>query len=378
MKTGKINIHNYEAYLLDSLEGRLDEATRVELEIFLRNNPDVDSFSDTNLAQLSYFDSDNLQSIYLYSEQLKKEKPSPEYDKLLFLEIENELTEEASVKLHRDIQNDPILAAHYRIWKDTRLFPDQQLELSKEIKSSLKKTRNILPWAVGVAAAAIIIALLFSPTLLNITKQNTSNNSVANNLKVIHESPVGTREENFNESITALNENNETLTLNENKKDRNVLNKPANRRVRESDLIQTPESGEPNSIGMYNIDTSISYQITQPALTIVKIPSHLMGKNPDPILNSAIKKHPTTNIHFENQTIASQELHSEKQSLFVRLNMRINQFFSAKSQIESQAGAALAAIDEQGLIGLMPERDKNGKIQAFSFRLANKTWKQSF
>jgi len=39
---GQINIHNYEAYLLDFSEGNFTNELQVELELFLIQHPEID------------------------------------------------------------------------------------------------------------------------------------------------------------------------------------------------------------------------------------------------------------------------------------------------------------------------------------------------
>ena len=54
----KINQHNYETYLLDYIEGRLDPHTIAELESFLATHPEL---------KKPYYTFQNIYLIYLFS-----------------------------------------------------------------------------------------------------------------------------------------------------------------------------------------------------------------------------------------------------------------------------------------------------------------------
>ena len=113
MNTNKINLNNYEAYLLDFLEGNLNDTTDQEmLFAFLKEYPELNALLETPIDKLNYFETDNFQDVYLYSENLKQNKPSPEYERLFFLAMENELTAEEYKQLDSEINSDPILARH--------------------------------------------------------------------------------------------------------------------------------------------------------------------------------------------------------------------------------------------------------------------------
>ena len=84
MNNSKINIDNYEAFLLDRIEGNLSVELSNELTLFLEAN----DLCDANESDLVYLDEsdmlDNISGICLMSDDLKRFAPSLNEEKIIF------------------------------------------------------------------------------------------------------------------------------------------------------------------------------------------------------------------------------------------------------------------------------------------------------
>jgi hypothetical protein len=134
-----INIHNYEAYLLDYLEGNLSEALCAELGLFAIKHPELEiDLEDQNLP---VFNADqhlpDLQDDFKL--HLKKtELNFPDEELLNYLD--NNLTEAAQKVLEAKLLKDKELAADFVLYKKTLLSPDAASAYPG--KTSLLKTED--------------------------------------------------------------------------------------------------------------------------------------------------------------------------------------------------------------------------------------------
>jgi len=119
----KVNIHNYEAFLLDYLEGNLDRDTTSELKEFLAAHPELENelegMEDIQLRPESVvFDREGLKA------PSKKTLRSDEEarDELYFKAVEGRLApwEEEALK---DLLSDERFKKEYRLWQMIRLEP---------------------------------------------------------------------------------------------------------------------------------------------------------------------------------------------------------------------------------------------------------------
>jgi hypothetical protein len=156
----RINTHNYEAYLLDYLEGNLNQEDIKALMLFLDKNPDLKL--EVQDMELSTLPKENIQ-LPLNPETLKKTINKDTVEEYIILSIEGQLTEEDQAELDEFIANQPDLKALYKRYKKSKL-PIKAIAYPN--KERLKKRTPIifLYPALGAVAAAIILLLLFYST----------------------------------------------------------------------------------------------------------------------------------------------------------------------------------------------------------------------
>jgi hypothetical protein len=160
-----INRMNFEAYLLDYLEGNLDPLLTADLMAFLTENPEFEKYIPEYDSSLSLSGA----QLYTQKDQLKKEiSDLPEitpvnFDEFCIASCENLLDERNFTRLSDYISLHPERQRDFDLYRKAKLQPDTALQYSG--KNRLKKNAGITAWrylyyAVGIAASVILLFLL--------------------------------------------------------------------------------------------------------------------------------------------------------------------------------------------------------------------------
>ena len=160
-----INKKNFEAYLLDYLEGNLDPLLTADLMAFLAENPEFEKYIPDYDCSLSLSGA----QLYTQKDQLKKEIADlPEitpgnFDEFCIASCENLLDERNFTRLSEYISLHPERQRDLDLYRKAKLQPDTALRYSG--KNRLKKNTGIVAWrylyyAVGIAASVILLFLL--------------------------------------------------------------------------------------------------------------------------------------------------------------------------------------------------------------------------
>jgi len=164
-----INRNNYEAFLLDLLEGRLSVEKEQELNEFLEKHPEhVVDMPDQDLWSLK---KDRVS--FPSREQLKKNFPTPEtclsdanFDLFSIARMEGDLSS-SQVEEHRSmVDQDRTWQEEWHAWQKTRLVPEQMRFPGKKAMKhrTAVSGRNIL---FVVLSAAATLTLLFLVLRMN-------------------------------------------------------------------------------------------------------------------------------------------------------------------------------------------------------------------
>lgn len=176
-----INRNNYEAFLLDLMEGNLSPEDQQRLKDFLRMNPDCALLSEN-------FDPWMLEKESLTfsgKEDLKKELPrsgtllsDANFDLFSIARLEGDLTPEQEKKHEAALQNNRQKRNEWQAWQQTKL---QASQLEYEGKEQLKKRtgpKGRIIWISVISAAAavaLVVALLrMEPDLSEATLSETN------------------------------------------------------------------------------------------------------------------------------------------------------------------------------------------------------------
>lgn len=158
----KINRHNYEAYLLDQLEGRLSVEEQQELENFLLMNPDCRS----ELTETEPWILEGEKISYQNNNLLKKEFPGPStvladhnFDLFSIARMEGDLDNKQIRDHQAMLEADDQKAKQWNQWQQTRLAAEPVLFQGKDKLLQKKDSKYRMVW-ISVISAAAAIALL--------------------------------------------------------------------------------------------------------------------------------------------------------------------------------------------------------------------------
>lgn len=149
----RINHDNYEAFLLDMVEGTISAADREELMLFMAAHPEL----DMDLDGLEFATLDDEGISFPHKENLKKTEAS-RFDALAFKQLEEGLTAAEQQEL------DAIVASNKKYTKELAAFAQTVLVADTSIvftgKEKLKQGAVIRPlWYVSLSAAAAVALL---------------------------------------------------------------------------------------------------------------------------------------------------------------------------------------------------------------------------
>ena len=182
----EINRQNYERFIIDFIDGKLNEEEVGILKSFLDFNPDLkEEFTDIEKMCLKpgtefFSGKENL----LKSESdLTREAILKDFEMYCISSMENDIADEDEVKFQEILQDDPDREAVFRVYQSARLLPDESIVYSG--KAKLKKRYIGTPMRVIMPAAAAVALLLI---LLQIF---TFRNSADQNLAGPDQTPPG-------------------------------------------------------------------------------------------------------------------------------------------------------------------------------------------
>lgn len=192
-----INRNNYEAYLLDLMEGKLSLSDQQKVRDFLMLNPDC---SPSLLGSEPWF-LEPEEVLYLGREKLKKELPDADtgisesnFDLFSIARMEGDLTASQEWDHQQMLVGDEEKNLEWSLWLQTRLVAQK---VKYQGKGALKKNRGLkrgVFWlSVLSSAAAIALLLIFLRVDTNIERPPIAEESVEQEESLIIEnssSPV--------------------------------------------------------------------------------------------------------------------------------------------------------------------------------------------
>jgi hypothetical protein len=172
----KIDIHNYEAYLLDLAEGNLPGDMQIELELFLIQHPEL----KTDLSELALFTLDTEEITFSGKQHLKKTEQELVSEEQFIAYIENQLPLNERTAIEKSCASNPVLSKELSLYTKTIAKADSSIVF--ENKESLKRKPKVI-WfnfsATQFAAAASVLFLIGLFVLWPKSDDNSLNNSVS-------------------------------------------------------------------------------------------------------------------------------------------------------------------------------------------------------
>lgn len=342
----KIDQHNYETYLLDYIEGRLDQLTIAELEGFLSNHPELknelESFEEIPVTpEKIVFTQKKTLKKFAFNTTIIVDK---NFEDFCVAFGEHLLSSKKINELFSYIEQHKHLKKEFDLYKEIHLFPqkiifDQKQNLyRKTIPSPL--TKPIVRWS-SLAAGILAIAGIYS---LFIENNKSIKNQISFNVNVEYEILPKT-------SIIAKSE----LTTDKNKlhnpKINIINNNLPNKQLTDTNLIDT-----------------LTNQSAKRSEEIAYIPTIAITNIDNPIdLSSAINldynAYYTVEEKFKKQTLLK--------SFATKLSRNINLLKNSRGKI------SLIKVAQLGLTGinqltnsnmqLSEKTDATGNVTALSF-----------
>jgi hypothetical protein len=178
----QIDRSNYEIWLIDWLDGNLNQTGVDRLKLFLKDNPDLkEEYKELSLFSLSSSDES-----YPHKNNLKKTSasmPVSQFEYLCVAYLENDLTSEQHAELIEIIDNDPRKKLAFDLLLKARLSPPENT--FKHRNRLLRTTfaqKIIRISAIGLSAAAVtallVVNYISEPRPLPVKPESTAQTSV--------------------------------------------------------------------------------------------------------------------------------------------------------------------------------------------------------
>ncbi len=202
----KIDIHNYEAYLLDFSEGNLTDELQMELELFLIQHPEL----NIDLAELSFVSLQEEEVTFSEKNNLKKSETDLISETQFISYIENQLSVQEKLILEKSCAINPALAKELTLYKHTISVADASVIYKN--KYELKRKPKVI-WfnftIVQYAAAACVLFLIGLFILWPKTESNNSSSMLAHHPEGNHSTVTN----NYTVSTAKTREPNNASTI---------------------------------------------------------------------------------------------------------------------------------------------------------------------
>jgi hypothetical protein len=265
----KIDLHNYEAYLLDFSEGNLSDEYQMELELFLIQHPEL----NIDLAELSLVMMESDDILYSNKNSLKKSESDLVSEIQFIGYIENQLSTNERLNLEKSCAANPTLVKELTLYKNTIVTANTSVVYPN--KKELKRKPKVI-WfnfsATQFAAAASVLFLI--GLVVFWSKTETINSQLAE---------------------TLIKDTSTTKKL--------IVTKTI---TSQKTIPNIPETVKENNIAMTHSSTVTTIHLTLEKNTTIPPNENTSTVFKDSINNLAIDNSPPKNL--KNETVAHQNL----------------------------------------------------------------------
>ena len=174
----KINIDNYEIYVVDFLDGKLSEPLKNELQNFLADNPEI--WNQIQGIEEMFVVSDKVSFTKKYKLHKNELLDEDTFNQTAVAAIEGELNEGKRKSFDSFLSQYPEKAKSFEIFKASKLEPE--VEITFPQKAELYKRSVIVPlFYYGYRIAAVAAIFIFAFIMLNRgdRNENIENNTLA-------------------------------------------------------------------------------------------------------------------------------------------------------------------------------------------------------
>lgn len=167
-----INIHNYEAFVMDFLEGNLDKMKMQEMSTFLLLHPDI-AMEIEDLEKIQIQPEAKIHLNNSFSEGLKKTAIKDKgiiheenYESYFLAKLENDLNADEEILLADFLQENPSLDKEYQLVQSLSLKADENIVFQHKNSLYKKDQKVIVFWSIASSVAAILLLAfwIFQPS----------------------------------------------------------------------------------------------------------------------------------------------------------------------------------------------------------------------
>ncbi|MBX3163851.1 MAG: hypothetical protein KF900_05180 [Bacteroidetes bacterium] len=217
----KIDLHNYEAFLLDYLEGNLSEADIYELKSFALLHPELNIDFDGQLISIT-----TDETKFSEKEQLKKNENEFLLNNRALLYVENLLTGKEKTDFENEIQTNETLKKEVLLFEKTKLPIDENIVYPN--KEELKKETAVIflfSARTWLAAASLLLIVGLSVLFINKNEISETKQEIAHSNNLPEKKNVAVEnKQTSTKKIEAMKEQNNTSLVAEKKSFTKVLN----------------------------------------------------------------------------------------------------------------------------------------------------------
>ena len=247
----QINIHNYEAYLLDYSEGNLSDELQMELELFLIQHSEL----DIDLYELSPVSIEVEQFSFNNKQQLKKTSADLVSETQFVAYVEDQLSSDEKSHIEKSCLNDQTLAKELTLYQHTIVLADASIVYPH--KAQLKRKAKII-WfnfsATQFAAAASVLFVIGLFIFWPKPNASSSETLVATNDSLINKNTV------LPHDTKAIVSNQVEESMSEDSKKENKvpvsINKPVLKLTNNTSIVQNNVVNNNPIIAKENLETN--------------------------------------------------------------------------------------------------------------------------
>jgi hypothetical protein len=167
----QINLHNYEAYLLDYSEGDLSSELQMELELFLIQYPEL----GIDLSELATVTIDAEQFSFNDKQQLKKTSTDLVSETQFVAYVENQLSSHEKLHVEKSCLHNQTLAKELSLYQQTISKVDTTITYPN--KSELKRKAKIIWFNFSATQFSAAASVLFIIGLFVFWPQSSTNSA---------------------------------------------------------------------------------------------------------------------------------------------------------------------------------------------------------
>lgn len=168
-----IDRNNYEEFVIDYLDGKLNTDLQQELMLFFALNPDLESeASMLENATLKPSHDNIFENKTLLKKEVNEKLSMSNIQEYLIAKIENDLSSNMKIELDNFILTNPVAQSELNKLLATISVPDKTIVYPN--KKGLKKENKIISIYYLYAAAAVLFLIIATPFILNKIVSNSN------------------------------------------------------------------------------------------------------------------------------------------------------------------------------------------------------------